>query len=108
MKKPPDPRHNKFFELAYEAYRLKHKQVPHWNGKDGRQLASLLRGDIHLTSGEFCLRWGEYESTRDQFHAKQGDSLAYFCANFDKFMHPAEVEEPEFIKTLREAKRKSA
>lgn len=87
--KEPDPRHNAFFAVAYESYRGKHGKIPHWNGKDHAQLTILLANDKTLDEGEFSMRWSEFLTTCDPFHQKQGCSLAYFCANFDKFI-PAE------------------
>ena len=81
-----DPRHNQCFKVAYDSYLNKHRAIPHWSGRDGKQLKSLLRSDHALTIDEFTRRWNEYLKTKDTFHSRQGGSLAYFCTNFDKFI----------------------
>jgi hypothetical protein len=83
----PDPRFRPFFDFAYESYRAKHDRAPLWRGKDRCQLQALLReqNPEALPIDRLKLLWQHFISSTDAFIQKQGDSLAYFCSNLDKF-----------------------
>jgi hypothetical protein len=82
-----DPRFQPFFAFAYDSYCAKHgNHKPTWGGKDQKQLKNLLR----LTSEsleELKQRFTNYIASTDSFISGQGDSLAFFCANFDRFIN---------------------
>jgi hypothetical protein len=83
---PADPRHKPFVDFAFRSFEAKHGQKPNWDGKDFRNLASLLKRNQTLTSAELERRWQNYSSSTEPFTQKQGESLAYFCAKFDSFI----------------------
>ena len=83
---PADPRYQPFVDFAYHSFEAKHSQKPTWNGKDFKNLTALLRKNQTLTAAELERRWNHYAGSTEPFTAKQGDSLAYFCAKFDSFI----------------------
>jgi hypothetical protein len=83
---PGDPRFQPFVDFAYRSFEAKHGQKPTWNGKDFNGLKALLKRNPNLTPAELERRWAHYAGSTEPFTAKQGDSLAYFCAKFDSFI----------------------
>jgi hypothetical protein len=83
---PADPRFQPFIEYAYQSFEAKHSQKPTWNGKDFKSLKALLGQSQTLAPDELENRWTHYAGSTEPFTAKQGDSLAYFCAKFDSFI----------------------
>lgn len=84
---PADPRFQAFVDFAFQFYEVKQRQRPNWNGKDFKNLTALLRKNQTLTLAELERRWTHYAGSTEPFTVKQGDSLAYFCAKFDSFIH---------------------
>jgi hypothetical protein len=84
---PADPRFQPLFDYAYEDYRVKHQRSPIWTGKDTHALKGLLAGHspVALPIERLQALWRSYTASTEAFTAKQGDSLAYFCSNIDKF-----------------------
>jgi hypothetical protein len=84
---PADPRFQPFFSHAYDSYKAKHLRAPIWAGKDRNALKSLLRGHSaeSLPLERLTTLWEHFSGSTEPFTAKQGDSLAYFCSNLDKF-----------------------
>jgi len=84
---PADPRYQPFVEFAFESFRAKHNRAPIWNGRDWKNLKSLLREHNHQTLPLEILkaRWNNFAASTEPFTAKLGDSLGYFCTNLDKF-----------------------
>jgi phage replication O-like protein O len=79
-------------DYAFSRYQDQHGgQKPNWTQADFVQLAALFRRKGDLSIETFCTHWDGYVTTDDPFHLKQGGSLRYFCANFDKF-DPAILE----------------
>jgi hypothetical protein len=76
-----------FFQFAFESFKAKHgDHAPSWNGKDRRQLSELLKVHPDLSFEEMRRRWTFFISSTDSWIQKQGDSLAFFCSNFDRFI----------------------
>jgi hypothetical protein len=84
---PADPRFQPFFSYAHNSYKAKHLRPPIWTGKDRNALRSLLRGQSEesLPLARLTTLWEHFSGSTEPFTAKQGDSLAYFCSNLDKF-----------------------
>jgi len=84
---PADPRFQPFFQFAYESFARKHSRKPIWQGKDRNGLKNLLRNQSAevLPAERLQTLWRNFLSSTEAFTAKQGDSLAYFCSNLDKF-----------------------
>lgn len=84
---PADPRFQVFFALAYESFAVKHNRKPLWLGKDRTGLKALLKsqGAASLPLERLRANWQNFLDSTEAFTAKQGDSLAYFCSNLDKF-----------------------
>ncbi len=82
-----DLRFQPFFQFAYESFTCKHGRKPIWQGKDQKGLKNLLRNqDVAAVSLErLQALWRNFLDSTDAFTVKQGDSLAYFCSNIDKF-----------------------
>jgi hypothetical protein len=84
---PADPRHQPFVDFAHKTFEANHDgQRPCWGPQDFQNLKTLLGKYQHLTEGELRRRWGYYLASTEQFTAKQGHSLAYFCSKFDCFI----------------------
>jgi len=83
---PPDQRRQPFIDFAYKTFVERFGQNPSWQGKDWKQLKTLLAAtDARLE--EIQARWRHYLASTEPFTAKKGGSLAYFCANFDAFIN---------------------
>ena len=84
---PADPRFQAFFSYAYESYRAKRQRAPIWTGKDKNALKNLLRGQNAeaLPLDRLKALWEHFVASTEAFTLRQGDSLAYFCSNLDKF-----------------------
>jgi len=84
---PADPRFQPFFQFAHESFALKHRRKPLWQGKDRNGLKNLLRsqGAAALPLERLQSVWRNFLDSTEAFTVKQGDSLAYFCSNIDKF-----------------------
>jgi hypothetical protein len=84
---PSDPRYPQFFDFAYETYSAKHGSNPLWTGKDFNGLKSRLKAHSAgaLSLDRLKQLWRNYLESSELFTVKQGDGLAYFCANLDKF-----------------------
>jgi hypothetical protein len=83
---PSDPRLKPFLDFAYQEFEAKHGQKPTWGGKDFKALSSVLRNNKGLGGAELERRFGNYLASTEAFTARQGDSLAYFCARTDSFL----------------------
>lgn len=88
---PADPRFQLFVDFAYRSYEAKHAQKPNWNEKHFNGLKALLKRNQTLTLAELERRWQHYSGSTEPFTANQGDSLAYFCSNFDRFIDGPQV-----------------
>ncbi len=84
---PGDSRFQPFFIFAFESFTAKHGREPLWQGKDRNGLKSLLKNQTaeSLPLERLQRNWRNYLDSTEAFTAKQADSLAYFCANPDKF-----------------------
>lgn len=84
---PPDSRFQSFYSYAYESYKAKHGRPPIWTAKDRKGLKTLLAGApaASLPIERLTALWDAFAASLEPFTAKQGDSLAYFCSNLDKF-----------------------
>jgi hypothetical protein len=84
---PADSRFQSFYAFAFESFRVKHNRAPIWNGKDRKNLSAVLRehGPDALPLERLRLLWDHFTASTEPFTVKQGDSLAYFCSNLDKF-----------------------
>lgn len=89
---PSDPRYQPFVDFAYRSFEAKHGQKPTWSVKDFNGLKALLKQN--LTLAELERRWNYFSASTEPFTAKQGDSLAYFCAKFDSFIDGPILAEP--------------
>jgi hypothetical protein len=81
-----DLRYQPFVDFAYRSFEAKHRQKPTWSVKDFNGLKALLKRNQTLAAAELERRWQHYSGSTEPFTAKQGDSLAYFCAKFDSFI----------------------
>jgi hypothetical protein len=85
---PADPRFQPFYQFAYESFARKHNgRKPLWQGKDRNGLKNLLKNQTAeaLPLVRLETLWHNFLNSTESFTAKQGDSLAYFCSNIDKF-----------------------
>jgi hypothetical protein len=84
---PADTRFQPFFQFAYESFTRKHDRKPIWQGKDRNGLKNLLKCQSAeaLPLVRLQTLWQNYLNSTEFFTVKQGDSLAYFCSNIDKF-----------------------
>jgi hypothetical protein len=81
-------RHRFFVEFAKETFKAKHDGCsPAWTGRDYGRLSALLKSDPNLQLEEMKRRWEFFLSSPQQFIRDQGDSLAFFCSNFDRFIN---------------------
>jgi hypothetical protein len=76
-----------FFAFAFESFIAKHGRQPLWGGKDRSGLKVLLKNQSteNLSLERLKNLWGHFLDSNEPFTVKQGDSLAYFCSNVDKF-----------------------
>jgi hypothetical protein len=81
-----DQRYQPFVNYAFKSFEAKHGQKPSWSGKDFKSLKALLKRNQPLTPAELERRWNHYVGSTEAFTAKQGYSLAYFCAHIDAFI----------------------
>jgi hypothetical protein len=86
-KKAPDSRFQPFVDSAFESFQAKHARKPLWQGKDYKALRRLLASHPPESLSLSLLEtlWRNYLNSSELFIVKQADSLAYFCANPDKF-----------------------
>jgi hypothetical protein len=84
---PGDCRSQPFIDSALASYKNKHGRQPIWQGKDFSALKRLLKSQSveKLTLDRLTELWKNYTSSTEPFTVKQGNSLAYFCSNVDKF-----------------------
>ena len=84
---PGDLRFQPFSQFAYESFTVKHGRKPLWLGKDRNGLKNLLKSQNAeaLPFERLQTLWRNYLDSTEAFTVKQGDSLAYFCSNIDKF-----------------------
>lgn len=82
-----DPRFQTFFNFAFQSFTAKHGRKPLWGGKDRNLLRNLLlsQNAASLPLQRLGSNWRNFLSSTEPFTAKQGDSLAYFCAHIDQF-----------------------
>jgi hypothetical protein len=93
---PGDPRHRAFAEFATETFRTNHSgQLPAWSGKDWKALSILLQRNPNPSLDEMRRRWTDFLSSTDRYIRSQGDSLAFFCSNFDRF-----IDGPLFVAAI--------
>jgi len=66
---------------------VKHGRKPLWQGKDCNGLKNLLKNQNaeSLSLQRLKALWRNFLDSTEPFTVKQGDSLAYFCSNIDKF-----------------------
>jgi hypothetical protein len=85
---PTDTRFQPFVNAAFESYKAKHGREPLWQGKDFSALGRLLKSQSveRLPLKQLVCLWGDFLKSTELFTVKQGDSLAYFCSNLDKFV----------------------
>jgi hypothetical protein len=85
---PADPRRQPFLNFASNTYKDKHSTEPLWQGKDHSALKRLLNGQPaeRLPLDRLNQLWTNYTASTEPFIVRQGDSLAYFCTNVDKFL----------------------
>jgi hypothetical protein len=83
---PPDKRFQSFFKVAYEAFKTLHLQPPTWGEKDGKQLRDFLKQQSSITEAEWQRRYTAFLDSTEPFFKQQHGSLAFFAANFDKFI----------------------
>jgi hypothetical protein len=85
--RPTDPRYQPFYAFAFGSYSAKHGRKPLWSGKEQKSLQTLLKSHAPeaLPLERLKLLWEHFATSTEPFTAKQGDSLAYFCSNLDKF-----------------------
>ena len=93
---PADARFQSFCQFASESYTSKHGQQPIWVGKDWNGLKSLLKSQSaeNLSSERLKTNWRNFLASTEAFTLRQGDSLAYFCSNIDKFSAGPILAEP--------------
>jgi hypothetical protein len=91
---PADPRFKSFLDFAFEAFAQNHGQKPTWGGRDFKALSAMLASNRSLDSEELERRWRNYMASTEDFTRKQGGSLAYFCANADRFLNGPLIERP--------------
>ena len=84
--KSRDPRHQEFSGHAYKTFEEKHCQPPTWGAKEFSALKVLLNKKTGLDYLEFARRWSNFLFSTEEFTQSQGDSLGYFCNNFDRFL----------------------
>jgi hypothetical protein len=84
---PGDSRFQSLFAFAFESFAVKHGRKPLWQGKDRNGLKNLLKNQSaeSLPLERLKTNWRNFLDSTEAFTAKQGDSLAYFCSNVDKF-----------------------
>jgi hypothetical protein len=84
---PGDLRFQPFFQFAYESFTVKHGRKPLWLGKDKNGLKNLLKSQSAeaLPLERLQTVWRNFLDSTEAFTVKQGDSVAYFCSNIDKF-----------------------
>ena len=94
---PADPRFQPFFAFAFEAFTSKHERKPPWQGKDHKGLKGLLRSQSaeSLPLERLQTIWRNFLDSTEAFTVKQGNSMAYFCANVDKFSDGPILAVPE-------------
>jgi hypothetical protein len=92
---PADPRFQPFLDFAFQSFESKHGQKPNWGARDFKNLKALLEKNKTLTLTELSRRWNHYGGSTEPFTAKQGDSLAYFCARFDSFINGPITSQPK-------------
>jgi hypothetical protein len=73
-------------EFAIKAFEEKLGQRPTWTKRDFVQLTSLFNRRPELTLAEFSRRFRNYLESTEQFIAKQGWGLNWFCCKFDSFL----------------------
>lgn len=79
--------HRRFVQFAKESFKAKHDgHSPTWNGRDYGRLATLLKQHPDLQIEETQRRWEHFLASPQPFIRDQGDSLAFFCTNFDRFI----------------------
>jgi hypothetical protein len=81
-------------EYAERKWSERFASKPTWGAKDFSQLARVLRRHRELTLPEFSGRWDRYIADRDEFIAKQGYSLAFFCSRFDAYVERDGLDVP--------------
>jgi hypothetical protein len=67
------------WDMASDAWKFKFKESPNWTKKDRADLNDFCDRKPDLTFPEFVRRWAFYLKSTDEFYAKQGYSLSYFC-----------------------------
>lgn len=80
-----DPRFQPFVDLAYATFESKHQRKPSWGRKHFKSLKNLLGCNRQASAQDLERAWTNYLASTEPFTARQGDSLAYFCSNFDIF-----------------------
>jgi len=84
---PGDSRFQPFLAFAFESFAAKHGRKPIWQGKDHNGLKNLLKNQSaeSLPLERLKANWRNFLDSTEAFTVRQGDSLAYYCANVDKF-----------------------
>jgi hypothetical protein len=83
---PADSRFQLFLDFAFGSFIQKHGQKPTWGDRDFKALSAMLASNKSLSAAELERRFRNYLDSTEQFTAKHGGSLAYFCAHADSFL----------------------
>ena len=89
--RPPICASSRSEDYAHESYTAKHGSKPLWQGKDFKALQTSLRSHSpeSLPLERLKILWEHFAASTEPFTAKQGDSLAYFCANLREVFRTA-------------------
>ncbi|MBI4393350.1 MAG: hypothetical protein HY556_06090 [Euryarchaeota archaeon] len=88
--KPAAPSPRAFTDLAVQLFLEKYEQQPTWDDKDFKQFHRLRKRRPELSLQEFERRYRIMLNSTDEFYQRQGGSLAFFCASFDRFIQAEE------------------
>ncbi len=80
---------NRAWDYAKAKFTERYREEPDWSAdKHWQQLVRFMKK--HPLE-KFKARWDRFIWTTDSYDAKQGGSLAWFCANADKFIEDGRV-----------------
>ncbi len=83
---PADERHQPFVNFAFEAFRKKFLQPPHWGPKHYKGLSLFLGRHKHVTQEEWERRYLNFLGSTDRFYQQEHGSLVIFVGHFDSFI----------------------
>lgn len=81
-----DPRHQGFFDCAYQVFKMRYGQPPTWAGREGKQLQAFLKSNVRITQEEWEQRYRNFLKSTSPFYAEKCGSLLFFISNFDHFI----------------------